>query len=363
MNANHLFLLSLGQLVCWYVIRSNVDDDGQWVCLNFFLSFECFYTYVKCAKVAWARARARARAYKYIVAIVHGVWFYQTKPSFCIFCGSEKLPEPINSEGDERWPLIRSGLTPFPGPFTPPPPPWLDAFWFMKFESGVIPNSPTIGIELGWSIGPNRFHVFEIEKCMENFIKILLKSNFSRRMKFFDSLDSLSIYGDGSMNDARDTHLMHWMALVRLDHDPEIRMERRHVNGMVDHRSQIRIFLHGQNTGTPPRLGRPVTSSLEIRAFFVHHRKKGHDPYSSIVSFAVLSTVCFGTKPKSVQIAEITKERTGKKKEMSKEITIEGNETNIPNQSKQIANAVIKATNSISIIRYNTTTAAATTPQ
>lgn len=119
-------------------------------------SFEIFFTYVKCAKLARARARAWARAYKYIVAIVHGVWFYQTKPSFCIFCGSEKLPEPINSEGDARWPLIRSGFTPFPGPFTPPPPPWLDAFWFMKFESGVIPpNSPTIGI-LGWSIGPTK---------------------------------------------------------------------------------------------------------------------------------------------------------------------------------------------------------------
>lgn len=175
------FTFSLGQFVCWYVIRSNVG--------NFHLRF-CFVTYVKCAKLAWARARARARAYKYIVAIVHGVWFYQTKPSFCIFCGSEKLPEPINSEGDERWPLIRSGFTPFPGPFTPPPPPWLDAFWFMKFESGVIPpNSPTIGIELGWSIGPTK--QFLEYKNAWKIIKLLLQSK--SQMKFSEFLNRFAM--------------------------------------------------------------------------------------------------------------------------------------------------------------------------
>lgn len=155
----------------------------------------------------------------------------------------------------------------------------------------------------------------------------------------------------------RDTHLMHWMALVRWGHDPENRMVRRHVNGMVDHRSQIRIFLHGQSMGTPPRLGRPVTNSLENRAFFVHRRKKGHDPCSLTVSFAVLSTVCFGTKPKSVANCRNNKEakrKKNRKHEMRKEITIERNETNIPNQSKQIANGVINATDSISITqRYD----------
>lgn len=93
----------------------------------------------------------------YNLAIIQ--YFYQTKPSFCIFCGSEKLPDDINSEGDAfRWLLMMwSGFVPFPGPFTPPPlpPPWFDALWFIKPDSGVIPpNSFTIGIELGWSIGP-----------------------------------------------------------------------------------------------------------------------------------------------------------------------------------------------------------------
>lgn len=104
----------------------------------------------------------------YILAIIQ--YFYQTKPSFCIFCGSEKLPDDINSDGEPfRWLLIMwSGFTPFPGPLTPPPPPWLDAFWFIKLDSGVIPpNSFTIGIELGWSIGPVIFNEIKVAKISQ----------------------------------------------------------------------------------------------------------------------------------------------------------------------------------------------------
>lgn len=76
---------------------------------------------------------------------------YHTKPSLCIFCGSEKLPDPMNSDGDEfLCPLMACSWLPAPLLL-----PGFDEFWLIKFDSGLmLPNSFTICIEFGWSMGP-----------------------------------------------------------------------------------------------------------------------------------------------------------------------------------------------------------------
>lgn len=69
--------------------------------------------------------------------------YYQTKPSL-ILDDSEKLPVDMNSGEPGRSDVF--GLAPATGGFG----------WFRKLASGVIPlKSFTIGIEPGWSKGPN----------------------------------------------------------------------------------------------------------------------------------------------------------------------------------------------------------------